>query len=122
MTDHPNSSLIAEYVDLLGGVEMFAGLDRVALAKLAAHLEPLAVRDGEALFRQGDPPDGLYIVCRGMFGIFGVAPGNFGETRLETLERGEPIGEMALLTGEGRSATVRADGDGEVLRLERAQF
>ena len=113
---------VEEYTDLLGKVEIFAGLDRVTLAKLAGHLEPVPVATGATLLRQGDPPDGLYVISRGTFGIFCAGPGSPGEIRLATCSRGEPIGEMALLTDDVRSATVRADGDGEVLRLDRTDF
>jgi CRP-like cAMP-binding protein len=55
-----------EYADLLASVDLFAGLDRVTLAKLAAHLEPVLVDPGAAVFRQGDPGDAFYLVVRGL--------------------------------------------------------
>ena len=70
---------VEEYTDLLGKVEIFAGLDRVTLAKLAGHLEPVPVATGATLLRQGDPPDGLYVISRGTFGIFCAGPGSPGE-------------------------------------------
>jgi CRP-like cAMP-binding protein len=112
----------SEQAEQLGSIGVFAGLDRVALAKLAAHLEPVRVPDGATLVRQGDPADCLYLICRGRFGVFGATPGGDERVRLGTLTRGDPVGEMGLLTGEARSATVRAEGDGEVLRLDRAHF
>jgi DASS family divalent anion:Na+ symporter len=109
-----------EYVDLLKKTELFARLDRVTLARIAAHLEFLTVQDGTVLFRQGDPADGLYIVIRGAFGVF--ASGAPGETHLNTVFRGDAFGEMALLTDASRSAIVRARGHAEVLRLDRQHF
>jgi CRP-like cAMP-binding protein len=115
------ATLGEEHAELLSGVELFRGVDRVTLAKLAAHLEPLAVAHGEVLIRQGDPGDGLFLISRGTFGVFadGLAE---GEVRLGTCGRGDAIGEMALLSGEARSATIRAEQDGEVLRLDQARF
>jgi len=107
-----------EHAALLSRVELFSGLDRVALAKLAAHLEPLPVSAGEALFNAGDAPDGPYLVSRGQFGVFGSADGSSDEVRFST----SLPGEIALLTGARRTATVRADQDGEVLRLDQARF
>ncbi len=49
----------AQHADLLRRVGLFAGLDRVTLAKLAAHLEPIPVEHGTVVFREGDPPDAL---------------------------------------------------------------
>ncbi len=110
------------HAELLGRVALFAGLSNVALARLAAHVEPESVRDGATVCVQGETGDSLYIVVRGTFGVFIAAAGDAGETRVGTLEPADYFGEMALLTDEPRSATVRAEGDGEVLRLERARF
>jgi hypothetical protein len=64
------ATLGGEHAELLSEVELFRGLDRITLAKLAAHLEPLALTAGEILLRQGDRPDGLYLVSRGTFAIY----------------------------------------------------
>jgi len=116
-----NTSIV-ERAELLRQVELFAGLDRVTLSKLAARLEAVPVADGTILCRQGDPADGPYLICRGHFGIFVAPEPGFGEIRLSGCARGDVIGEMALLTNEGRAATVRAEGDGEVLHLHRTAF
>ena len=47
---------------VLAGVPLFAGLDRVALAKLAAHFEHVRFDAGETVFREGDPGDAFYEV------------------------------------------------------------
>lgn len=47
------------HAELLRRVDMFAGVGRLALAQLAAYLEPLNLEDGEVLFREGDPGDAL---------------------------------------------------------------
>ena len=110
-------SLVEAHGDLLRGSALFAGLDGVALAKLAARLEVVQLDDGENVVRHGEPGDALYVISRGQFGVYAS-----DQKRLRTCGRGELIGEMALLTGEPRSATVRAEGEAEVLRLDRARF
>jgi di/tricarboxylate transporter/CRP-like cAMP-binding protein len=107
---------------LLGRLEVFAGLDRMTLAKLAAHVEPVDIRGGQTLFEEGDPPDGLYVVSDGAFGVFTRRADGRGEVRLATCRTGESFGEIALLTGEVRTATVRAEVDGQLLRLSQAHF
>jgi CRP-like cAMP-binding protein len=111
-----------EYAEVLASVDLFAGLDRVTLAKLAAHLEPVPVDPGAAVFRQGDPGDAFYLVVRGSFGIYVAGASGSPEKRVNTLGPGAPFGEMALLSGQPRSATVRADEGAEVLRLDRTRF
>lgn len=110
-------SLVKQHGELLRGSELFAGLDGVALAKLAARLEVLQLHDGEDIVHHGEPGDALYMISRGNFAVYAG-----DRKRLRTCGRGELIGEMALLTGEPRSATVLAEGEAEVLRLGRLQF
>jgi di/tricarboxylate transporter len=117
-----SQALDLEHAGLLAKVKLFAGLDRVTLAKLAAHLESVPVPGGTALFHQGDPADAFYLVARGAFGAFVTAEGDPIERRVNTLAAGDPFGEMGLLSDHPRAATIRADTDAEVLRLDRARF
>ena len=117
-----SNALDLEHADLLAKVKLFAGLDRVTLAKLAAHLESVPVPGGTELFHQGDAADAFYLVARGAFGAFVSAEGDPTERRVNTLAAGDPFGEMALLSNHPRAATIRSDTDAEVLRLERARF
>src|SRR5205823_12764517 len=98
----------ADRAALLARVDLFSGLDRLALAKLAASLDPVSFEDGEAACRQGEPGDSLFVIARGRLGVYVDAGGR--ETQVATMGEGVCFGEMALLTGEPRSATVRAQG------------
>jgi len=62
------------------------------------------------------------VVARGAFGVYATSAGGVGKARLATLTPGDCFGEMALLTQEPRSATVRADEDSEVLELGHERF
>lgn len=100
----------------LRSVDLTSGLDRVALARLAAYMDPVPVREGETVISEGETGDALYIVVRGTFSAF------VGDERVNTIGPGHYVGELALLVDEPRSATIRADTDGEVLRLDRERF
>jgi di/tricarboxylate transporter len=115
-------ALDLEHADLLAQVKLFGGLGRVTLAKLAAHLESVPLPAGAELFRQGDAGDAFYLVARGTVGAFVTADGEATERRVNTLKAGDPFGEMALLSSRPRIATIRADTDAEVLRLQRNRF
>jgi CRP-like cAMP-binding protein len=116
------AALRPEHARLLASVELFTHLDRVALSRFASYVEPVTVEAGAEVVRQGDEGRELYIVARGSFGIFACSPDSLRERRLGTLRAGDCFGEMALLTGEARSATVRADAEGELLELDRSRF
>ncbi len=117
------SALSESPAELLQRLELFSGLSRMSLAQLVAHVDILRLGGGETVFAQGDPPDALFIVGQGHLGVFALSSDGHGEVRLNTLHPGEIFGEMALLTDEPRSASVRADAAGaEVLRLERERF
>ncbi len=111
-----------EPAHVLSGVPLFAGLDRVALAKLAAHFERVRFGPGEIVFREGDPGDAFYVVLHGAFSDYVGWPDTGVDRRLATRGRGATFGDIALLSNRPRSTTVRADGAAEALRLERGRF
>jgi len=107
---------------LLRKIDLFAGLDRVVLAKLAAHLHPHPFSSSSTIFRQGEAGDAFYVVATGTVGVYVNDESNAGQARVRVLHAGEPFGEMALLTNTPRTATIRAETNCEVLRLERSSF
>ena len=108
--------------DLLTRVGLFAALGRVELAKLAAYLDPVELVAGGEVFRQGETGDSLYVVALGALGVFVASPDGGSTLRVGTLTAGDLFGEMALFTGEPRSATIRADGPSTVLQMPRDRF
>lgn len=82
-------------------------------------LEPVRLPAGSVLFAAGEPPEDGYLVVAGTVRV--VRPGE-GELILGTLGRGQLIGEMGLLDGAPRSATVLAETDVTGLRLRREQW
>jgi divalent anion:Na+ symporter, DASS family len=111
-----------EYAHLLRRVELFAGLDRVTLAKLAAHLQPLSYNAHSTIFRQGEIGDAFYLVASGSVGVYTNDKTATAEMLVKVLHAGEPFGEMALLSNIPRTATIKVESDCEVLRLERGAF
>jgi anion transporter len=110
------------YARLLREIDLFGGLDRIVLAKLAAHLHPLAFPSSSIVFRQGDAGDAFYVVATGAVGVYVTDTSSGVERRVRVLHAGEPFGEMALLSNIPRTATIRAETNCEVLRLERGSF
>lgn len=105
---------------LLRRVEIFRTLSEEERDAVASRMEVRRYRAGEALFKEGDPSDGLYVVHSGEVGIF-TEVGGHGRI-LARLGPGECFGEMSLLTGEPRSTSVYATLDSELLFLKDAAF
>jgi NTE family protein len=102
----------------LSQMPLFEGIDRDALAAIEAELEWISLPGGAPLFREGDPADAFYVVASGSLGV--MLGAESGEDRLVALvHAGETVGEMAVVSGAPRSASVIALRDAELLRLAR---
>jgi NTE family protein len=105
--------------DFLAVVPVFAGLPEQIRDFIAEHSRWIQVTAGEWLFRQGEPGDSLYVVRSGRLEIVVEQP---EWTVVRVLGRGAALGELALLTGTPRSASVRARRDSELLVVDRSSF
>jgi len=105
---------------LLTRSDLFAELPEEARRRLAAAAQLRYFDAGELLVREGDAGDSLMLLARGRVQVT-KAGAEVGTTRLSlaTLEEGDYFGEMSLLTGEPRSASVVAEGPCETYVLER---
>jgi NTE family protein len=106
---------IPKAMDLLGS------LGPIARRVLEAETSALVLPAGHHLFREGDAGDACYVVTSGSLGIY--VRGAVDEDRLISLVgAGETVGEMSLISGQPRSASVTAIRDTELLRLSKQQF
>lgn len=107
-------------VTTLRTVSLFAELPREVLARLVSEFDDLEIPAGRTVFSQGDPGDALYVVVSGAVEVRGERDGS-GE-RVAVLGPGDCLGEMALVTGDPRSATVVALSPTRLLRLDKERF
>jgi len=101
-------------------VPLFRDLPDDTLRQIAERLRVTRWSEGAIVFRKGDEADGAYLVQSGVVEI--VTDGDDGGEAIATLGPGSVVGELALLTGEPRSATLRAGADTELVALGRADF
>ncbi len=86
---------------------LFRGLDRAALDGLIRLARPVALAPGQTLFEQGDRSEGCYVILEGVLKVFAVS--NEGEEALFSVcGAGDIIGEIGLIEGVPRSASVQA--------------
>lgn len=110
-----------ELISFLASTELFGTLDRSILRDLEADLEWVNLSSGEILIHQGDVGDCLYVVVNGRLRV--VTERQSGDKEvIGEVGRGECVGEMAILTGEDRSATVFAIRDTELVKFSKVQF
>ncbi len=101
---------------------LFEGLDESAVDAVEQELEFRHLESGELLFSEGAPGNSLFLVIHGRLRVF-QASGPGGEQRdMGEIGAGETVGEIALITGENRSATVCAIRDTDLLKFSKHAF
>lgn len=99
---------------------LFADLAETELAALSRVFVAQSFSDGEPLMLQGEPGDEMYLLEYGKVQIEVEEASRDNFTR--TVEAPAALGEMALLTNDPRTATVRAVGDVRCLQVDRPRF
>lgn len=100
----------------LRAVPLFSGLSHERLRLLAEIARPISAAQDEVIVREGKPGNHFYLVCSGFVEV------GSGGRQLAVLGEGEGFGELALLTGDLRSATVRAMRRSDLLSIDRTDF
>ncbi|MDQ1694764.1 MAG: family transcriptional regulator, cyclic receptor protein [Frankiaceae bacterium] len=115
----PRTSL--DIAELLGTVPLFASLTLQQRDLLARTTRPRKVRRGELVVAQGAPGDALFIVARGSVLVHRTGRG--GERRAMTvIEAPGSFGEIPLVDGGRRSASVEALEDTDLFVVPRSEF
>ncbi len=101
--------------------DIFGPVDAAALAQVRPRMTTHDLPSGTVLMHQGDPPDAIYIVLSGRLRAT-LRQRDGVETILGEIGRGEPIGEMGVISGAPRGATVTALRDSVLMRLDASDF
>lgn len=111
----------AEICEFLTRLELFAKLTPDALAKVAEKMGRERHSAGKIIFRQGEPGDKFYLIRRGSVDVI-VDHGTHMERKLAQIGQGDFFGEVALMTGARRNATIIARENLEVYTLGVEDF
>lgn len=114
---HQQASDHAKRLAALSSVELFASLSQDEREKLAASLVHTPFVRGDTITRQGSVAHWLYMIIGGEADVWAESEGQ--RTRVATLKSGSVVGEMGLITGEPRRATVTARTDVDCYRLDK---
>lgn len=112
---------IESRANALKGVDLFQSLTDEERRALAARLRIAPFVRGEAMTRQGAEAHWLYLITKGDAEVRVSVDGNLSE-HVATLNAGDFFGEMGMMTGEPRSATVVALSDVECYRVDKDAF
>ena len=115
------AGLTMEGEHLFGSSPIFAGLERDEIREIVGAAKKHTVQAGQLLFEQGAHASAVYIVQTGEVQVRATSP--MGEDIvLAVLGAGTIVGELALIDGGPRSATVEAIADCDTYRLSRSAF
>jgi small-conductance mechanosensitive channel/CRP-like cAMP-binding protein len=110
----------ARRIDALSRVDVFRVLDADRIDRLARRVKMLIFGPDETILRQGDPGDSLYVLRTGTVTVRTGAGAAVRNVR--TMAAGQFFGEMSLMTGAPRSATVVAASDVECYVVDKDAF
>ena len=106
---------VSDWAKVLERLPLFASVGKRQLRKIAGLAEVREFDAGDTVVQTGDAPDGFYLILGGRAKVT-------GRPRTRMLKAGDYFGEMALLDGEPRSATIVAAGELQTMRLPRKPF
>ena len=120
---------IAARIKLLATSDLMRHLPAEQIERILPCIHDRQLEKGEILFRTGDPGDALYIVGSGKVEVLSEDPGaevshggSASSSAIAVLGKGNAFGEMSLLGGDPRTATIRAVEDTDLLKIDKSDF
>jgi response regulator RpfG family c-di-GMP phosphodiesterase len=114
------SKEISEIFAIIRRSELFAGLNEESIDRIASHLKKVSFEKDEIICREGEPGDSMFMIAEGEVSI--EKDMGWGQRELRRMRAKEAFGEMALISREARSATVRAITRTECLQFDQEGF
>jgi HEAT repeat protein len=112
---------IMERILLLRHVPLLADLSPADLKRVAAIASEHHFLDGEIIFEQDEPGDEMYVVVSGEVRVL-VKSDSHTNKEVARRKAGETVGEMSVISGSLRSATLAAAGDVHLLCIDQKSF
>ncbi len=117
-----SSQRAAVLLERLGKNAVMRSLPPSEVHTLIPFVRDFEIGAGQTLFSQGDVGDAMYLIDGGTLGVLVRKEGSKDPVRIAEITGGDIVGEMALITGAPRTATIRAETDVYGLRVEKGDF
>jgi CRP-like cAMP-binding protein len=101
-------------------VPLFAALSPVDLKQVAAIADEQIFSDGEAIAYQGEQGDAMFVIVSGEVRV--CVESNGQETEVARRKSGDYVGELSIISGEPRIASLIASGDVRALCIDQKSF
>lgn len=111
---------LQDEVDVLRRISLFANIEPARLKLLAFTSDRMSFSEGQELFHEGDAGDAAYVIIDGAVDV--LKDTEDGEQLLVTLKKNAFVGDIAILCDVPRTATVRAVGATETLKIQKEHF
>jgi len=121
VAEAPRATIVAERARRLGAAGVLGTLSPEYLEKLASEHDEQTYAADEQIIRQGEPGTSMFIITEGEVTVSVKAPEK-ERVQLRRLQVGGYFGEMSLMTGEPRSATVTAVAETRVFEVTQTSF
>ncbi len=118
----PREASENQWIALISQVAPFSYLAENELAEIADRFTWFTALGGKTLIRQGDASDEMFIIVSGALGVYIRSGASTAERFVARIGPGETVGEMGLISGEPRSATVRCLRDAEILAIAKKDW
>jgi len=112
--------MIEEYATIITGLPLFKGYTLDGAKRMLSSGEIKAVSSGEVLFKEGDPPAFVLLVLKGKLEVYVERHGK--DMVLTDAGPSKILGELSVLCGIQRSASVRVVEDSTILQWEASEF
>jgi CRP-like cAMP-binding protein len=106
-----NSDSTDDRVSLLSAIDLFRQVKKEALSVLASHMKRVTFKTSDTVVTAGAQGDSMFIVIEGLLDVYVRDETDNREVKVGHITSGQFFGEIALLTGRPRSATVIASTD-----------
>jgi CRP-like cAMP-binding protein len=113
---------VSERIKLLATCDLMRHLPAEQIEQILPCIRDRHLKAGEILFKAGDLGDALYIVARGKVEVLANGAPEASANAIAELGEGHAFGEMSLLSGSPRTATIRAVEDTDLLEIGKHDF